>query len=189
VPRKPRIEIPGGFFHITAHAVAGSLLYRDERDYEAWVWKLAATVERFRWRCHAYCALPGHFHLLLETPEPSRSAGMRHLNGSYAQRVNTRYDERGHVFEGPYRAKPIVQETHFLEVCRYVVLNPVRAGLCQKPGQWRWSSYRATAGIVAPPAFLTLETTLGAFADTVPLRRAAFRRFVEAGRLASLSHV
>src|SRR5262245_19717300 len=128
VPRRPRPENPGGFFHIYARGVARSPLYRDEFDYAAWQGMLARAVERFDWRCHAYCALRNHFHLLIETPEPTRAAGMRHLNGCYAQRFNERYDGSGHVFQGRYGATPILADAQLLECSRYIALNPVRAG-------------------------------------------------------------
>jgi REP element-mobilizing transposase RayT len=142
---------------------------------------LARTVETFNWRCHAYCAMPNHFHLLIETPEPTRSAGMRHLNGSYAQRCNLRYDGSGHVFQGRYSANPIDEEPHFLETCRYIVLNPVRADLRDAPEKWRWSSYRGTVGSARPPAFLTIDTILGAFALHAESAREAYRQFVAEG--------
>jgi putative transposase len=188
VPRKPRIEVPGGFFHICTRGNAQKRLFLDTHDYEAWLEMLARTVEGFAWLCHAYCVMPNHFHLLLETPEPTRGTGMRHLNGSYAQRFNARYDGSGHVFQGPYSATPIVDESHFLEVCRYIVLNPVRAGLCEDPRQWRWSSYRATAGIVRAPAFLMLDTVLGLFGKGEVAHR-EYQQFVDDGHPRSTGHV
>ena len=125
--------------------------------------------------------MPNHFHLMVETPEPTRSAGMRHLMGSLAQRFNERYDGSGHVFQGRYRAETVEREGHFAEVPRYIVLNPVRAGLCEKPEEWRWSSYRATAGLVPAPDFLTTETVLGTFANDVLRAQALYRRHVAEG--------
>ena len=188
MPRKPSIEIPGGFFHITARAVARMTLYHDEWDYAAWLTMLERTVEAFTWRCYAYCAMPNHFHLVIETPEPTRSAGMRHLNGSYAQRYNARYDGSGHVFQGRYDAKPIVEDAHLLECCRYVVLNPVRARICKRPEDWRWSSYRATVGIVPAPKFPSFDDVLGLFIAPNDRKRSAYARFVADG-IAESGHV
>jgi putative transposase len=183
VPRRLRPEIPGCFFHIFARGNVQAALFRDERDYEAWLQMLARTVERFPWNCHAYCAMPNHFHLLIETPEPTRSTGMRHLSGSYAVRFNERYAGSGHVFQGRYGAKPIVGEPQFLETCRYIVLNPVRAGVRDAPERWRWSSYRATAGFVPPPAFLEIDTVLGAFGEDLQRARRRYRQFVAEGQV------
>jgi putative transposase len=181
VPRKPRPEVPGGFFHVCARGYAQAPLFLDDADYEAWLRILARTVDAFSWRCHAYCVMPNHFHLLLDTPQPTRSAGMRHLNGSYAQRCNTRYDGSGHVFQGRYSAQPVLEEPHFLETCRYIVLNPVRAGLRDAPEKWRWNSYRATVGSVRPPAFLTVDTVLAAFGTDVERAQERYRQFVSEG--------
>jgi REP element-mobilizing transposase RayT len=156
-------------------------LFRDRIDYDAWLRMLARTVEKNRWRCHAYCAMSNHFHLLIETPEPTRSAGMRQLNGSYAWRFNERYDGSGHVFQGRYGAKVIEGDAQFLETCRYIMLNPVRAGICTAPHEWRWSSYRATAGFARPPAFLTLDLVLEIFAKDQRAARARYRQFVADG--------
>jgi REP element-mobilizing transposase RayT len=158
-------------------------LFRDTIDYQAWLQMLARAVEGFAWRCHAYCAMPNHFHLLVETPEPTRSAGMRHLNGSYAQRFNERYAGSGHVFQGRYGANVIEDDAQFLETCRYIVQNPVRAGICNAPHEWRWSSYRATAGFTRGPAFLTVDAVLGMFANDQREAQARYRQFVADGHV------
>ena len=178
MPRRPRPEIVGGFFHIYTRGIGKAPLYLDEFDYAAWLGMLARTVEEFHWRCHAYCALRNHFHLLIETREPTRAAGMRHLNGSYAQRFNERYDASGHVFQGRYGATTILTDPHLLECSRYIALNPVRAGASAEPRTWRWSSYRATAGVVPPPSFLTLDLLHSMCAGA-----AGYRRFVAEGHV------
>src|SRR6266404_1055073 len=127
--------------------------------------------------------MPNHFHLLIETPQPTRSAGMRHLSGSYAQRFNQRYEGSGHVFQGRYGATLIEGEPQFLENCRYIVLNPVRAGLCKAPEKWRSSSYRATAGLVRPPAFLSVDAVLGIFGGNAKQAQARYRQFVADGHV------
>jgi putative transposase len=183
MPRKPRPEIPGAFFHIFTRGNAKARLYLDDFDYQAWLGTLAGTVEQFGWRCHAYCAMPNHFHLLIETPQPTRSAGMRHLNGSYAQRFNTRYEASGHVFQGRYGANVVTREAQLLETARYIVLNPVRAGLRDTPDQWHWSSYRATAGLAPAAPFLTREFALAMFGGGVAEAQARYRQFVADGQV------
>jgi putative transposase len=183
VPRKPRPEIPGGFFHIFTRGNLQLPLFRDTIDYDAWLRMLARTIEGFAWRCHAYCAMSNHFHLLIETPEPTRSAGMRHLSGSYAQRFNTRYDGSGHVFQGRYGASLIEDDPQFLETCRYIALNPVRAGIRNATHEWRWSSYRATVGLTRPPAFLTIDLVLKTFARDPREAQERYRQFVAEGHV------
>jgi REP element-mobilizing transposase RayT len=112
---------------------------------------LGKVVNRFNWRCHAYCLMDNHYHLVIETPEGNLSKGMRQLNGIYTQIHNRRHPTVGHVFQGPYKAILIQKESHLLEVCRYVVLNPVRAKATETVERWKWSSYGATAGLTKSP--------------------------------------
>lgn len=107
---------------------------------------LGRVVEQFRWKCHAYCLMDNHYHLLVETEEGNLSRGMRQLNGIYTQTFNRRHGRVGHVLQGRYKAILVEKGRHLLELCRYVVLNPARAGAVKTPGAWKWSSYRATAG-------------------------------------------
>ncbi|MDP8911427.1 MAG: transposase [Actinomycetota bacterium] len=156
-------------------------LFRDPLDFDAFLHILERTFRQFGWRCYAFSLMPNHYHLLIETPEPNRGKGMRHLNGSYAQRFNTRYDGSGHVFQGPYLAVPLERESHLLEVCRYIVLNPVRAGICRRPGDWPWSSYRPTAGLAPPTGLVSAGDVLALFHSDDGRAKAAYRAFVAAG--------
>jgi len=173
-----RIEVPGGFFHITSRGNAKAEIFRDDLDYMEFLRKLAAVVEECRWRCHAYCLMPNHYHFLVETPEPTLADGMHRLNGRWARWFNKRYRRVGHVFQGPYGAGNVISDEHLLELCRYLSLNPVRAGLCRAPHDWPWSSYAATVGLAEPPSFLTLDLVeslfgvdgLCAFVAAAPVR-------------------
>jgi hypothetical protein len=123
-----------------------------------------------------------HYHLLLETPEGNLSPAMRQLNGVYTQRFNRRHERCGHLLQGRFGAQLVGGESYLLEVCRYIVLNPVRAGLVPHPREWRWSSFRATAGEVVAPGFLSVSwvrSLVGAATHSEGLRR--YRAFVEAG--------
>ena len=153
----PRVEVAGGFYHATARGNAREAIFRDEIDYVAMLKRLSTTVPRFGWRCHGFCLMPNHYHLLLETPQPNLADGMLVLNGTYARRFNRLYDRVGHVFQGPYGAEPVVRDEHLLEVCRYIALNPVRAGLVGDPRHWPWSSFRALAGLEHPPPYLRVD--------------------------------
>jgi len=123
-----------------------------------------------------------HYHLVAETPEPTLSRGMHHLNGGYAQRFNRRHSRSGHLFESRFGSVLVQRESHLLEVVRYVVLNPVRAGLVSIPERFEWSNYRATARMNTAPPWLEVEWTLEQF-DPHDERRAiaAYRRFVLEG--------
>jgi hypothetical protein len=125
--------------------------------------------------------MDNHFHLLIETPEGNLSLGMRQLNGVYTQTFNKRHGRVGHLFQGRYKAILIQKDSHLLEVCRYVVLNPVRGGLVKDPGQWRWSSYGATAGREKPPACLTTSWVLGQFSGKRRKAEREYREYVRCG--------
>jgi hypothetical protein len=122
--------------------------------------------------------MPNHFHLLLETARAELSNGMRYLNGVYAQSFNRRYQLDGHLFQGRFHARLVESDWHLLEVGRYVVLNPVRAGLCSGPGEWAWSSYNALVGTAAMPTFLARDWFLGHFGSDPVRARQRYARFV-----------
>lgn len=141
---------------------------------------LARTVLRYRWQVHAYCLMGNHFHLVLDTPEANIAAGMQYWKSSYALWFNDEKQREGHLFERRYYAGAIDREAHFFAACRYVVLNPVRAGLCRHPAAWPWSSYRATAGLTSPPAFLHTELLYEYFGGT-PAAASRYAQFVADG--------
>jgi hypothetical protein len=122
-----------------------------------------------------------HYHLVIETPDANLSKGTRQLNGIYTMRFNRRHGSVGHVFQGRYKAILIEKESHLLEVCRYVVLNPVRAKGGEVPERWRWSSYRATAGIERAHPCLTIDWILGQFGSKRRTAERRYRAFVRDG--------
>ena len=142
--RPLRIEFPGALYHVTARGNAGQDIFLDARDSQRFLDILDQVATRLRWRCFAYCLMSNHYHLVVETPAPNLSHGMRQLNGRYTQAFNRRHGRGGHLFQGRYKAILVERDAYLKEVCRYVVLNPVRAGLAPDARAWRWSSYRAT---------------------------------------------
>jgi REP element-mobilizing transposase RayT len=141
--RPPRELVAGGVYHAVARGNRGSRIFLDDVDYAEYVRRLGEGVQRFRWHLLAYCLMRNHVHLVVETPEPNLPAGMQWLHGRYGRYFNDRHDLFGHVFQGRYKA--IRQETdeQLWQILRYVALNPVEAGLCQRPRDYRWSSYAA----------------------------------------------
>jgi hypothetical protein len=125
--------------------------------------------------------MDNHYHLMLETPEANLSIGMRQLNGVYTQTYNRRHQISGHIFQGRFKAILVQKENYLLELCRYVVLNPVRAGVVKKIEDWRWSSYQATAGFERKPEFLTTDWILGLFAAQRTVAQRRYREFVQEG--------
>lgn len=179
--RPLRLEYPGALHHVTSRGDGRELIYLNETDRETFLAVLASTVDRHNWRLHAYCLMGNHYHLLIETPEANLSRGMRHLNGVYTQRFNRAHRRVGHVFQGRFKAILVEKEAYLLEVARYIVLNPVRAGMHRRVHVYPWSSYRATAGIDPAPKWLSMEWLLSQFATSQAAARRRYIQFVQAG--------
>jgi putative transposase len=179
MPRPLRPQIPGASHHVTARGVDGCAIYRDVRDRVAFLERLEDVVTRFGWRLLAYCLMTNHYHLVVRTPWPTLSRGVQRLNGMHAQRFNTRHRRRGHLFGARFDSPRLETDAHLLLACRYVVRNPVRAGLCAAPDGWRWSSFRATSGRTQAPTLLAVADLLPHFGPTEEAARAAYRTFVE----------
>lgn len=179
--RPLRIEYPGAVYHITTRGNTRQEVFLDDADREKFLEVLEQVIGRFNWLCHAYCLMSNHYHLLIETVDPTLSRGMRQLNGVYTQAFNHWHDRVGHVFQGRYKAILVEKEAYLLELARYIVLNPVRAELVKDPGDWEWSSYCATAGLSESPSFLTTDWILNQFANTREEAQRFYRRFVSEG--------
>ncbi len=179
--RPLRIEYPNALHHVTSRGNDRRDIFVTDSDRRAFVELLAEVVRRSGWLCHAYCLMNNHYHRLVETPDANLGRGMRQINGVYTQRFNNRHGRSGHVFGGRYKSFVVEKQSYLLELCRYIVLNPVRAGFVNDAGDWPWSSYRATVGEDPVPAFLTTDWLLGHFADTPPTACAAYRAFVSDG--------
>jgi len=179
--RPLRIEYPGALYHVTSRGDRQEPIFDDDRDRTAFQNVLGDVVSRFRWLCHAYCLMGNHYHLLIETPEGNLTKGMRQLNGVFTQWSNRRHKRGGHLFQGRYKAILVDRDAYFLELGRYIVLNPVRAAMVKHPQQWAWSSYRAMIGKSRAPEWLTTEVLLGEFGRSRLLVRRKYQQFVEEG--------
>jgi putative transposase len=179
--RPLRIEYAGALYHVTSRGDRREEIYVDDGDRWAWLRLLGAVCRRFDWHVHAYCQMGNHYHLVVETMRANLSRGMRHLNGQYTQCFNHRHASVGHLFQGRYKAILVHREPYLLALSRYVVLNPVRAGLVRLPDEWRWSNYLMTVGAVQKPDWLEADWTLSQFASHRELAVHAYREFVLAG--------
>lgn len=179
--RPLRLQYPGAVYHVTARGNARQAIARDDRDRQQFVATVATMVEQYQVVCHAWVLMNNHYHLLLETPQANLSHALRHLNGVYTQAFNRRHRRMGHLFQGRYKAIVVDKEGYLLELCRYVVLNPVRAKVVTEPQAWRWSSYRATAGVEEAPPWLMVDWVLGQFARTRGRAHREYMQFVAQG--------
>jgi putative transposase len=152
--RPLRIEFENALHHVTSRGDRRESIFVDDTDRVALLTLLAQACDRFDASVLAYCLMGNHYHLVLTTRQANLSMLMRHLNGVYTQRYNRRHGKAGHVFQGRFKAILVDSDAYLLSVCRYVDLNPVRAGIVPAPGDWAWSSYRAHVGEVEPPPWL-----------------------------------
>lgn len=179
--RPLRIEYPGALYHVTSRGNAKAKIFVDDSDHKAFLAVLGFVVKRFNWLCHAYCLMGNHYHLLIETPEANLSRGMRQLNGIYTQKFNWKHHRSGHLLQGRYKAILVDKDEYLLELARYLMLNPVRAGMAESPEEYAWSSYRATVGKEKGPDFLTTDWLLARFGERRRKAQKRFSDFVKAG--------
>ncbi|MEK7632745.1 MAG: transposase [Patescibacteria group bacterium] len=180
--RPLRIVFPGAFYHITSRGNEKKDIFFSNEDRMLFLRVLGRVVEERNWICHAYVLMTNHYHLLIETPDANLSEGMRQLNGIYTQKINQRYGRVGHVLQGRFNAFLIEDETYFLTVARYIVLNPLRTALVGDVCEYEWSSYLGTLGAVPKKTFLTTEKILSLFSSHKHEAQKRYDDFVNAGR-------
>ena len=193
MPRAPRDWIDGGIYHVYSRGSNRQAIFLNEGDYTEFSMLLHAAVCEYQLDVFGWSLMPNHWHGILRCPSDGLSSFMKHLNHRYALRFDRRWGRTAHVFQHHFGA--IHQETdeQLLWTLRYVVRNPVEAGLCSSPYDARWTSFAATAGLAPPPAHLRVDEILALFGGT---RNEARQRYVEfiapeepANRHASLGSV
>jgi putative transposase len=174
--RPLRLEFAGVLYHITSRGNGRNLIYFQDDDFELFLQILANVCERYNWVVHAYCLMNNHYHLLVETPDANLSQGMRQLNGVFTQSMDRKHHRVGHLFQGRYKAILIDKDVYLLELCRYIVLNPVRANMVNSPEEWPWSSWHCMLGNVESPVWLSTDTLLVQFAKN---RQDAIQSYID----------
>ena len=180
--RPLRIEYVGALYHITARGNAQSDIYLNDEDRTNFLLLLNNTCQRHQWLCYAYCLMDNHYHLLIETQAATLSKGMKYLNGSYTQQFNRKHMRVGHVFQGRFKAILVEREPYLLELCRYIVLHPVRARMVRSVKDWKWSSYKATVGLSEGVECLATDWILGNFGKQRKRAIEGYKNFVKEGR-------
>ncbi len=186
--RQLRFEYPGAVYHVMARGDGGKPVFLDDKDAKGFLFRLGLVCQKNGWRVHAWVLMTNHYHLLVETPEPNLTAGMRVLMGTFSQGWNSRHLRHGHVFQGRYKAIPVSGEratdgSYLKVVADYIHLNPARAGLAGgKNGKlvtYPWSSLRHYAK-GTPPEWLELGRVLDGFQlDHGPRGRRAYLDWLE----------
>jgi len=189
MPRPPRLEYPDAICHVTARGVHQAAIFLDDRDRATLIKILAKTLRDCDARVFAFCLMGNHYHFVLQTHQANLSVLMRRVNSLYSLTFNQRHGRHGHLFEGRFFAVHVDRDAYLLEVCRYVDLNPVRAGLIQSAAQWAWSSHRAHTGSAPAPSWLATSELHGMLMGQVPEDDAQiaaaerrYAQFVEDGR-------
>ena len=179
--RPQRLEFPGAIYHVTSRGNEQQDIFADNEDREFFLATLSKVVQRFNWVCHAYCLMDNHYHLMIETLDGKLSIGMRQLNGIYTQNFNLRHRREGPVMQGRFKAVLVQRDKYLQEMCRHVVLNPVRTRTVRQPEKYKWSSYRATAGIIDAPDFLSTDWLLRQFGKQKKSAALQYQKYVLAG--------
>lgn len=177
--RPLRIEYPGAFYHVSSRGNEQKDIFKSRKDREKFLEYLASATERYGAAVHAYCQMSNHYHLLLETPAGNLSEIMRHINGAYTTYFNVKRKRSGHLFQGRYKAILVEADQYMAELSRYIHLNPVKAGIVDRPEHYQWSSYQSYTGQIKSPEWLRTSFILGCLATEKADAWKKYRSFVE----------
>ncbi len=178
--RPLRIEYAGALYHVISRGNEQRPIVTNDVDRHRRLDWLRRTVETYGWRLHAFVLMDNHEHLFVETPEPNLSAGMQYLNGSYTSYFNRRMGRVGHLFQGRFKAHLVDEQGYFQAVSRYIHLNPVRASLVKRPGEYVWSSYLGYVRAARAVPWVTYECVLRDFGPgDEAARRRRYVQYVE----------
>jgi len=180
--RQARIQYNGALYHLTSRGNAQEDIFRTDEDRLEFIDVLRKSRNRYNCTVYAYCLMDNHYHLLVETPDGNLSQFMRQLNGVYTQSFNFTHRRTGHIFEGRYKSILVQKDLYLLELARYIVLNPVRAGMVRSAKNWPWSSYKSTAGLIEATSWVNHDWLLSNFSKKRQLAVKAYRKFVTEGR-------
>jgi len=177
--RPLRVEYAGAFYHVLNRGNAGEKVLSQDRDKEKFLCYMGDAAARYGLGIHTYCLMSNHYHMLVETSGANLSAALQWLNISYAAWYNKKHDRSGHIFQGRFKSYLIDADEYLSTVSRYIHLNPVRARMVEKPGQYPWSSYGCFVGEQKQPEWLKTDTVLELFSAKKAKAKVAYRGFVE----------
>ncbi|MFH1776238.1 MAG: transposase [Candidatus Omnitrophota bacterium] len=176
--RPLRIEYPGAFYHISARGNDKNEIFTTDYDKDKFLFYIKNAYLRFSFIIHAYCLMPNHYHLLMETPYANLSRCMQYINSSYTTYYNKAQKRVGHLFQGRYKAIVVDKDAYLNELSRYIHLNAVAAGLSNTPYEYPWCSYHYYVGSKILPNYMETKTIMASFES-----KKSYRQFVAAGML------
>jgi putative transposase len=179
--RQLRIEFPGAFYHVFSRGNQKHPIFLSDDDKYFFLKCLREAYEKFGIKIHAYCLMPNHYHLILETPLGNMSSMMHFLNTAYAVYFNTKHKRCGHLFQGRYKSILIEAESYGQELSRYIHLNPVRSKIVELPEQYPWSSYECYRGTAKPEKWLQTTFVLSLFGEHLGEAKKLYIEFVFRG--------
>jgi putative transposase len=175
---KLRIEVPG-IYHVTTRGNNKRVIFLDDDDRLVFIRLLNRLSIKYGWTIYAYCLMTNHYHLLMRIDERGMSRGLCELNSQYALLFNQRHVRVDHLFGKRYWSEQIESDERFRRACRYVVRNPVEAGLVESPGDYVWSSYQATVGIALGHVRVAVDELLRMFSNDRASAIASFKELCE----------
>jgi REP element-mobilizing transposase RayT len=182
--RRPRLQIPGAAYHVMSRGNRKLPIYEDDHDRRLFQNTVSEAVRRYKIRIFAGCQMGNHYHFVLDCPRNNLSDAMQHINGIYSQDANRRRGRAGHTFEARFHSLVVQRERYLKRSCRYVVRNPIQAGLVEHAADWPWSTYRATAGLEEAPRWLYTDWLLWAFeTESMDEAQCRYREYVNNPRI------
>lgn len=166
--RPPRLEYQNALYHVTSRGARRGAIFRDDDDRTRWLAILATALRACDAHVFAYCLMGNHYHLVVQTRQANLSVLMHRINSIYSPAFNRRHGQCGSLLESRFKAVHVDRDAYLLQACRYVDLNPVRAGLVESPVEWAWSSYRAHTGRQPPAPWLATAELHGVLLGSVP---------------------
>jgi putative transposase len=162
MPRPLRDASPG-LHHVTVGATGFDLYFANETDRMLWIRRLILVLGRYGWTCVSMCQMTTHLHLIINVPDESLPLGMHALNFAYSREFNAEHARRGYLVRSRYWSKRIRSDEQLLATYRYVARNPVRAGMCKRAEDWRWSSVATSCGLANNFPFVDATCVLSQF--------------------------
>lgn len=180
MPRKPRLNVPGGLYHAILRGNGRESIFFDADDRQRWESLISDGINRYHHRIHAYCWMNNHVHLAIQCREVPLSKFMSFVASQYARSTNKKLGRSGHLFERRHRAILVQADSYLKELVRYIHFNPLRAGIVESLTEYQWSSHLAYMTGAGPP-WLTLDWVLSAFGESIADARHQYARFMQAG--------